>query len=233
MSPIEQYRHELKYRINEAQMAVIRARLSALMQYDTHAENGRYTIRSMYFDNYANRCYYENESGTDPREKYRIRIYNACGDRITLECKRKERGKTLKTSALLSVDDFEKLVKGERLNELTGSSDLLRKFSVLIQTQKFSPAVIVEYDRTPFIYPVGNVRITLDQNIRSSTDFSGFFEENLPTREILEKGQHLLEVKYDELLPDFIKESLELGNLQQTAFSKYYLCRRFSTGGMR
>ncbi|MCR4792388.1 MAG: polyphosphate polymerase domain-containing protein [Lachnospiraceae bacterium] len=230
---IEQYRHELKYRIDEAQMAVIRARMEALIHYDKHAANGQYTIRSMYFDNYANRCFYENESGTDPREKYRIRIYNADSKRISLECKIKERGKTAKLSAVLSRNDFEKIMDGRPLSDFADPPDLLRKFVVLMQTQRFAPAVIVEYERAPFIYSIGNVRITLDQNIRSSTDFKNFFEVNLPTRPILAKGQHLLEVKYDELLPEFIKEALQLGNLQQTAFSKYYLCRRFSMGGQR
>lgn len=231
MSRIEKYRHELKYRIDEPQLAVIRARLEALMQYDPHVENGLYTIRSMYFDNYANRCFYENESGTDPREKYRIRIYNADDSRISLECKRKERGKTAKTSCILSMKDYDTILNDASLERIGESPELLRKFIVLIRTQRFRPATIVEYERTPFIYRVGNVRVTLDQNIRSSTHFSGFFDENLPTRQILAKGQHLLEVKYDELLPEFIKEALQLGNLQQTAFSKYYLCRRFSIGG--
>lgn len=89
----------------------------------------------------------------------------------------------------------------------------------------------MEYERTPYVYNIGNVRITLDCNIRSSDDFSSFFENNLRTRQILPQGQHLLEVKYDELLPDFIKEVLQLGDLQQTTFSKFYLCKKYSIGG--
>ena len=129
------------------------------------------------------------------------------------------------------MKDYDTILNDASLERIGESPELLRKFIVLIRTQRFRPATIVEYERTPFIYRVGNVRVTLDQNIRSSTHFSGFFDENLPTRQILAKGQHLLEVKYDELLPEFIKEALQLGNLQQTAFSKYYLCRRFSIGG--
>ena len=41
-------------------------------------------------------------------------------------------------------------------------------------------------------------------------------------------GQQLLEVKYDAYLPDFIYRSLQLSSLRQTAFSKYYLCRKFT-----
>ncbi len=224
------FRHELKYQCDMAQLTIIRSRLQALIKYDPHVQNGQYTIRSLYFDNYADRCYYENESGTDPREKFRIRIYNASDARISLECKRKEHSKTYKTSCVLSKDDYNDIINGGAIKNLAEKPALLRKFSILMQTEKFRPVVIVEYDRTPFVYNVGNVRVTLDQNIRSSGDFDLFFQRDLSTRQILPKGQHLLEVKYDELLPDFIRDALQLGNLQQTAFSKYYLCRKFSMG---
>ena len=226
------YRHELKYQCSDLQLAVIKSRLSNLMRYDTHAKNGSYKIRSMYFDNYENRCYYENESGTDPREKFRIRIYNSSNRHISFECKRKERGKTYKTSCLLSKEQFAEIINEKRITVFANKPELLRKFIILKQTQLFKPAVIVEYDRTPYVYDIGNVRITLDRNIRSSNDYTDFFSDSIVTKPILPQGQHLLEVKYDELLPDFIKDVLQLGNLQQTTFSKYYLCRKHSVGGL-
>ena len=224
METNDRYRYELKYQCSEPQMAIIQSRLLPLMRIDSHTINGRYMIRSMYFDNCENRCYYENESGVDPREKFRIRIYNADGSRIALECKRKERGKTHK-------EQYAALLNGGELCNLPDAPALLRRFSILARSQLFRPAVIVEYERTPFVYGVGGVRITLDRNIRSSNSFAGFFDDAIPARPILPPGQHLLEVKYDELLPGFIKDALQLGNLQQTAFSKYYLCRKHALGG--
>ena len=225
------YRHELKYSCSAGQIAIIQSRLQNLMPFDQHAQNGCYTVRSMYFDNYENRCFYENESGCDPREKFRVRIYNANDSRISLECKRKERGKTHKTSCLLSREQYSRLAEGGGSLDLSDAPELLRRFWVLMKTQRFTPSVIVEYDRTPYVYKIGNVRITLDRNIRSSNDFDRFFEANMTTRPILPHGQHLLEVKYDELLPGFIMENLELGSLQQTTFSKFYLCRKYIAGG--
>jgi SPX domain protein involved in polyphosphate accumulation len=226
------YRHELKYNCSIAQLTIIENRLKNLISLDKHAEGGQYCIRSMYFDNYANRCYYENENGTDPREKFRIRIYNASDKRISLECKRKERGKTHKTSCLISKEQFYALANNEIIDDIGKQKPLLQKFYYLIKTQMFKPAVIVEYDRIPYVYMDGNVRITFDKNIRSSNEFDKFFEKNLSTREILQKGQHLIEVKYDEFIPDFIKENLEISDLRRTTFSKYYLCRKFSLGGI-
>ncbi len=232
MTPKDRYRHEFKYRCTEAELLIIKNRLQNILPFDKHADGGFYTIRSMYFDNYANRCYYENEHGVSPREKFRIRIYNASDKRISLECKRKEGDKTYKTSCLLTREDYDMIINGGEIADLENKPPLLRRFVLLIKTQMFKPTVIVEYERVPYVYKVGNVRVTMDMNIRSSNAFDQFFSKELPTREILPCGQHLLEVKYDELIPDFIKEVLQLDNLQRSTFSKYYLCRKLSLGGV-
>ena len=86
---LNKFRHELKYQITDAQLMMLKNRINHLIPSDSHAgADGVYSIRSLYFDDYENRCLRENEDGTDPREKFRIRIYNAASDRITLECKR-------------------------------------------------------------------------------------------------------------------------------------------------
>ena len=89
-----------------------------------------------------------------------------------------------------------------------------------------APKVLIVYDRTAFVDPVGNVRITFDRNIRATRAWQSFLEEACPGYvSVLPKGMHLLEVKYDELLPDYLKNALELNRLTQTSFSKYYLGR--------
>lgn len=225
------YRHEFKYRCTAAQLQVLKGRLDAVMALDSHAGAAGYTIRSMYFDNYENQYYYENENGTDPREKYRIRIYNADASRITLECKRKEHTKTLKTICPLTLEQFRGIMDGCCPFSDSDSAKLLNRFLYLQKTECLKPAVIVEYDRIPYVCTAGNVRITLVQNIRPSCDFSQFFSRSIPTRPIMPLGEHILEVKYDELLPGYIKQVLNLDNLQQITFSKYYLCRKISLGG--
>lgn len=228
---MNKFRHEIKYQCSELQLSVIKSRIGCMLKNDEHVVNGQYSIRSVYFDNYENKCFYENEAGTDPREKFRIRIYNADSSRITLECKRKERGMIRKTSCLLTKESYHKLMSGGSLGDLSDKPALLRKFIVLMKMELYKPTVIVEYDRTPFVYMIGNVRITLDRNIRFSMDFNHFFDKSISTQPIMPVGQHLLEVKYDELLPSFIKDTFQTGDLQQTTFSKYYLCRKISMGG--
>ena len=223
------FRHEWKYVISDAELRMIRSRLQHMLPVDRHAgARGSYSIRSLYFDDHENRCYYENENGTDPREKFRIRIYNHSVNRITLECKRKERGKTLKTSCPLTVAQTRVLMQGKSLPMTPDMPALLRRFNLMILTRRMRPVVIVEYDRIPYVYRLGNVRVTLDTNISSSGAVEAFLDEKIPTRPILPVGQQLLEVKYDEFLPDYIYTSLQLPNLRQTAFSKYYLCRCYT-----
>ena len=225
----QMYRHELKYLVSAAQIPLLKSRITGLMQRDPHAgSDGIYTIRSLYFDDYCNRCYYENENGTDPREKYRIRIYNHSDQKISLECKRKERGKTLKTACPLTRQQTEQLMRGEAPAVTEEMPPLLRKFAVEMQMRRLRPVVIVEYERIPYIYKNGNVRVTFDTQIASSSDVQAFFSETLPKRPVMPAGQQLLEVKFDEYLPDFIYRSLNLNRLQQTAFSKFYLCRKYS-----
>lgn len=223
------YRHELKYPITELQLRLLQNRIAGLIPLDKHAgPEGSYSIRSLYFDDFDNRCFYENENGTDPREKFRIRIYNGSADRITLECKRKERGKTHKTSCPLTEEQTRQLMAGKILRDIGRQPPLLQKLTVQMMTRQLRPVVIVEYRRIPYVYRNGNVRITLDTNIASSSAVEQFLEKRIPTRPVLPTGQQLLEVKYDEYLPDFIYRNLQLENLRQTAFSKYYICRKFT-----
>ncbi len=222
------YRHEFKYLCSYGELMMLKVRLQGLVSLDTHVgESGVYNIRSLYFDDIYDTCYRENEAGTDPREKFRIRIYDHSSERISLELKRKVRGKTQKLSCLLTEEQCRGLMEGEIPVLQENSPALLRKLCLLMQARHMRPKVIVEYERVPYVYPHGNVRITMDENISASNRTDRFLERQIPLRPILEAGQHILEVKYDEYLPDGIYRTIQSGNLRQTAFSKYYLCRRY------
>ena len=222
------YRHELKYVSSEMELALVKGRLDHLISLDSHVkEKGIYSIRSLYFDDYDGRCYDENESGSDPREKFRIRIYNGSASKITLELKKKECNKTLKLSCPLTEEQCRMLMKGVLLPMRPDYPPLLQKLLLQMRTRLLRPVIIVDYDRVPYVCKDGNVRITMDKNISASRQLDQFLEPVIPKRPVMEKGSHILEVKYDEFLPDYIKTSLELGTLRQTSFSKFYLCRRF------
>ncbi len=223
-----QYRHEFKYLCSLGQLRMLQVRLSGLVFLDPHVgKEGMYNIRSLYFDDYYDRCFKENEAGTDPREKFRIRIYGHSKERIMLELKRKVRGKTQKLSCPLTEDECRTLMAGEVPKIPKDAPPVFQKLCLNMRTALLRPKVVVEYERVPYVYPQGNVRITLDQNVRSGSRVDLFLEEGLLLRPIMPAGQHLLEVKYDEYLPDFIYRTIQTENLRPMAYSKYYLCRRF------
>lgn len=229
MTPMN-YRHEFKYPISTAQVALLRSRLEHMLPIDAHAAaTGGYNIRSLYFDDPDNRCYYENENGTDPREKFRIRIYNGSTDRITLECKRKERGKTLKTACPLTLEQTRLLMAGKTVPRIGEQPVLLQKLTGQMLLRRMRPVVIVEYRRIPYVCKNGNVRITLDTNLAASKETESFLEGKIFFHPVMPLGWQLLEVKYDAYLPDYIYRGLQLENLRQTAFSKYCICRKLES----
>ena len=230
---MSEYRHEYKYLCTMQKLLCIQNQIEAVMQRDPHVrEDGGYTIRSLYFDDYNNRCFYENVNGTDSREKFRIRIYNGNHSSIKLELKKKEHGKTKKLSCLLTQELCQLAMEGKELPIDAVDSPVYRKFCIQQSTRLLGPKVIVEYDRIPFIYEDGNVRVTFDLHIRSSDRIEDFLNENIVSRPIMPNNQHILEVKYDEYIPDFIDQIAQVEKLQQTAFSKYYLCRKYGLGGI-
>lgn len=223
------FRHEFKYLVTDAQLTILKTRLTGLMTKDSHVgPTGVYHIKSLYFDDYNDRCFWENEDGVTPREKYRIRIYENSNERINLECKRKESDKIHKTSCPLTMEQFEYLAYGKGEISFDSLPPLAQKLHILKATTGMVPKVIVEYERTPYVYKNGNVRITFDRNITSSSQTDQFFNCQVKKRPILPLGMQLLEVKYDEYLPDPIYHALMLDNLQRTNFSKYYLSRKYS-----
>lgn len=225
----DKYRHELKYPASRTELEIIKNRICSLMELDANAgPEGQYNISSLYFDDLFNTCYYDNENGFDPREKFRIRIYNHDIGRISLECKRKERGKILKTSCLISPIQAEKLCHGEYLRDIGNQPPLLRKFTEQMMSRGLRPVIIVEYNRIPFVYKYGNVRVTFDMELSSSPEVTNFLTGQITKRPVMETGMHLLEVKYDEYIPDVIYNALQIDNLEQMAFSKYSLCRKYT-----
>ncbi len=223
------YRHENKFIVTAGMLSILEARLDAIIPRDMHAESGegrQYRILSLYFDDAMLSCYHDNEGGFDRRVKWRIRIYDHSDAAIFLEKKSKLHGMTHKDRCILTRDEADALIHGTGIRE-TGK-ELLREFEALRGTKLFTPSVITVYDRTPYIYDLGNVRITFDKNISSSVDFDSFFAERLAMRPVTAAGTHLLEVKYDEYLPSFIQQAIQMQGLFRTAFSKYYLCKKYS-----
>lgn len=226
----QDYRHELKFLCREGQLQVMEEKIRHICHLDPHVDKeGKYIIRSLYFDTYDDQCLFENEAGVDYRKKYRIRLYNGNTDSIYLECKETQHELKHKDICRLTGQQGKQLMLKQPVREILPEQELLRRFLAVRSTEILLPKVIVEYTRTPYVYAMGNVRITFDRYIRSSSAVSNFLEPRVPGREIMAQDMHILEVKYDGFLPGVIRELLAAGQqLSRTSFSKYALCRMYS-----
>ncbi len=214
------YRYEKKYIITNIQMEILKNTLSAALYLDSNIKNpdGSYFIRSLYFDDYKNTSYYQVLDGISKREKYRIRYYDLDPSYITLEKKTKQNNLGKKDKDKLTPEMVMKFINNE---EIESNKPVIAELQSKMKTAFYKPVIIIDYERRAFTYPVNDVRITLDYNISCSYELSKFFENNINSIPLLEKNTAILEVKYNDFLPDFIKQLININNLEITSFSKY------------
>lgn len=221
-----QFRHEVKYEISNFDMLILRQRLKAVMQPDENAQNGIYEIRSLYFDNIYDKALREKIDGVNIREKFRIRLYNKDKSLIRLERKYKHNALGNKTSAILTEEQTKDIICGKISWMAKLENEVLNAFYVKLKQDNLRPKVIVDYTREPFVFGAGNVRVTLDYNLRTSlscTDFLNFDCVTVPAK----YDSAILEVKWDNYLPDVVKNAVQLENCYDTAFSKYAISRMY------
>lgn len=218
------YRHEWKHEISYGDMLVLRSRLSVVAKQDAHAINGKYFIRSLYFDNASDKALKEKIDGVNKREKFRIRYYNNDTSLIHLEKKSKINGLCQKDSATLSKDEVQAIIDGNYQWMIDSSVPLVQELYSKIMSQGLRPKVVVDYTREPFVFSAGNVRVTLDYNIRSGLRCTDFLSPDCVTVPVTD-DKIILEIKWDEYLPDIIRDAVQLPNCRVGAFSKYAVCR--------
>lgn len=218
------FRHEWKIEISYGDMLILRQRLKCVMQPDEHTVDGKYHIRSLYFDTPEDTALLEKINGVSRREKFRIRYYNLDPSLIHLEKKSKLGGLCNKQTATITAGEAQRLVDGDILWMADSGDSLVRELYAKMQTSRLQPKAIVDYIREPFIYAPGNVRVTLDYDIRTSLGCTDFLN---PDCTMVPAGDApiILEVKWDEFLPDVIRDIIQLGNRRSGAFSKYAQCR--------
>ncbi len=217
------YRNEWKHEINYCDMLTLRSRLSVIAKPDPHTTDGKYFIRSLYFDTASDKALREKTDGVNRREKFRIRIYNGDSSVIKLEKKSKINGLCAKQTVLLSKSEAQATAQGDYGWMTAAKNPLTAEFYSKL-TGGLMPKTIVDYTREPFVFPQGNVRVTIDYNIRTGIKCTDFLNSDCVT---VPAGESpiVLEVKWDEYLPDIIRDAVRLPGRRVTAFSKYAACR--------
>jgi len=220
-------RHELKYRINKGEHFLLKQRLSTLFPSDSNVnEDGEYHIRSLYFETPDDKVLLEKINGVNKREKFRLRMYNMNTNFIRLEKKTKDKGLSIKRNASVSKEEVEMLLQGDLEWMVKSENKLIHELYSKMTGQSLKPKTIVDYYRAPFVYIPGNVRLTLDREIRTGMLSTDFLNPEQPTIQTFETYA-LLEVKFDAYLPAIVKQAIQSIGREQTEFSKYAVCRKY------
>lgn len=219
------FRREWKHEISQSDLLTLRSRLRAAARPDAHGKEGTYRIRSLYFDTPADRALREKIDGVNRREKFRLRYYDDDLSLIHLEKKSKCGGLCRKESAVVTREEVRALLEGDRSWMRESGRDLVWELEQKMTAQLLRPRVIVDYIREAYVYAPGNVRVTLDYDIRTGLRCLDFLD---PASLTVPAGAPvILEVKWDEYLPDLIRCAVQLEGRQAGAFSKYAVCRRY------
>ena len=224
---MRRYRYELKYIINKRQAYTLKESLLTVMSVDALANGGMggYTISSLYFDDLDSTAYFEKLDGVLYRTKYRIRVYDYNDSFIRLERKLKHENMTSKDQTKISKSQFYEIINGDINNIALTDDKLYNEFIKDMRIKNLKPAVIVEYKRLALTYPVSDVRVTFDFNIRSGVYNYDLFDSNLDTRSVQDPNQVVLEVKFNDYLPEHISMILMTIPSFRQAVSKFALCR--------
>ena len=218
-------RHEDKYYISYAAYLQLKARLDAALHKDKHIAHpdGKYFIRSVYFDDYNQSGLLDKVEGVETREKFRVRFYDMKDSFIRLEAKQKLNQMTCKLSATLTREQADCLLRGDIWWMYEESQPLLKNFYFKARTRLLKPVVVVDYYREAYVFH--DVRLTFDSHICSGRFGLDMFDPALPTTPVMPSDRMVLEVKYDEDLPYSVRQLLKTVPLARCAISKYALCR--------
>lgn len=220
-------RHELKHQINLREDLVLSQRLRKLFPHDKNAgPDGTYRVTSLYFDTPYDSALREKIDGVNRREKFRLRYYGTDISFIRLEKKYKINGLCGKRSARMSPEQVERLLAGDVGFLLDSGEPLFIELYSKIKGKGLLPKTVVRYNREAFLYAPGNVRITLDRDIRTGLGSVEFLNPEIFLLRVMEQST-VLEVKYDAFLPELVRMAVQVPGRQAAACSKYALCRRF------
>ncbi len=221
-------RHELKYMVHHLDYLVLVRRLEKILKRDTNSQGKDYSITTLYFDDYDNHAYKQKINGEAIRHKYRIRYYNDNLTYIKLERKSKMNQMTMKLSKPLTIEEVKKIYHGDTDFLLGKDGFLYHDFYRQLNHGLLKPKVIVKYDREAFTHPLGDLRVTFDKNVKTANYQTMLISEDIHFTSAIESEQVIAEVKFNGVLPEFIRCLIQTGHVMQASSSKYVYSRKYN-----
>lgn len=217
-------RTELKYYINYQDYKALARKLAIILKKDNHGNESGYFVRSLYFDSFDNKAFHEKIAGIKERKKYRLRIYDTKDKKVKFEIKNKSNNHIHKETATINKADALEIQNQnyEVLNKY--NNYVLNKIYYNFKKNKYHPVVLVDYLREAYVYDLNNIRITFDKSLKSNACNLQLFGD-ITTVPCLNENIVILEIKYNNFLPEHIKKALQLSRFERCAISKYCIGR--------
>ncbi len=218
-------RNELKYYISYNEYLVLKSRLKPLIKADPNMPDEQgYLISSVYFDDLCSSAYRQKIRGDRFRNKFRIRTYQRSDAKINLEMKSKFHDFIAKQSAPLSRKEFESILEGRYEFLINRNEEVCQRLLLHNRLHLLKPKVVVEYLREAYVFKAGNVRITFDKNLAANDTTMNIFSDQYSSHGVMPDDQMILEVKYDDFLPNMLSVILKDTISTRGAISKYVMC---------
>lgn len=220
-------RSELKYYISNLDAQYLSHRLRQIMEADSYGMPGKgYFVRSLYFDSFDDECLFAKQSGVMFRQKYRFRIYGFEQPVIKFEIKHRRNEQIHKETTTISPDAAIKMIQTDYSAMIAEKNPVLNKAFITFSNRLYRPKVVIDYWREAFVLKSQAVRITIDRNLAANRNDFDFLSPASHMVPFLEPGRQILEIKYNQILPDYLRQALQLNNSERQAISKYTLARR-------
>ncbi len=225
-------RYEFKYRLSDAMAARVISTVETQMGRDAHTPeggDGRYQVRSLYFDTPSLECYDSKLAGIWSRLKVRVRGYgneSKPGDAVFLELKHKKGAFVFKSRLRLPPEapakgDGERLLTWLRQHWRPGDIESERDVWRALCWPGLRPTVLVSYFRRAYNdHSVSRTRVTFDSQVsgRGTTvllPYRGGFGLRPAIPGVV------LEIKFTRSLPAWLQMLIQSLNLEAEAVSKY------------
>ena len=207
-------RFEMKYILNEKQCDYLLNELANHMCID---EYGLTTIASIYYDTPNFQLIRASIEKPKFKEKIRLRYYSS-NKKTYLELKRKFKNLVYKRRIEESENAINKFFSYE--GDLSIDGQIAKEIVEFRNHYKtLVPAILIVYDRIAYYETDGDLRLTIDRNLRFRNKDLNF--KNLDDGELLlPKGNAVLEIKVQESMPLWLTNILSKGQIYKTSFSK-------------
>lgn len=229
---MQRQRFEQKYMLEEEKALAIREYVAAHLELD---ENGvgkpqySYPVHSLYLDSPELTTFWSTINGDKNRYKLRLRFYNDHPDSpVFFEIKRRVNSCILKQRGGVRKEAVHRLLRGQ----LPETTDMLRadgkslaavhRFIELTTKIQAVPQAHVCYLREAYVDPVSDsVRVTFDRNVfteaRHEVTFGTAMKD--PSRPFGDRV--ILELKFTDRFPDWLRTLVERFGLMQCGAAKY------------